>query len=158
MSGRSNSSLHQMLMEEESSGVLVPESSSLLDQLRTHGYRNLVQQRIAFPPDSLVRKVDDLMPTSLPDLNHHPLLHSASGGGRSPPSEESVRERIHRMSFYQVCLLLSLASTHPLLHPCSASTRIPCPLRSCSFVADPLTLLPSSSETFVWNKGSLLLS
>ena len=124
MSGRSNSSLHQMLMEEESSGVLVPESSSLLDQLRTHGYRNLVQQRIAFPPDSLVRKVDDLMPTSLPDLNHHPLLHSASGGGRSPPSEESVRERIHRMSFYQVCLLLlPRTSIHSLLFAHAALQR-----------------------------------
>ena len=30
-----------------SSPILLPESSSLLDQLRTHGYRNLVTQRLS---------------------------------------------------------------------------------------------------------------
>ena len=49
--------------------VILPESSALLDQLRTHGYRNLVNQRIAFPPDSFAHKRDDLMPTPTPDCS-----------------------------------------------------------------------------------------
>ena len=99
--------------------VILPESSSLLDQLRTHGYRNLVNQRIAFPPDSFARKCDDLMPTPTPDCspsanavnssssssNNNNNMNS-SGSNKSPPNEESVRERIHRKSFYQVSVVL----------------------------------------------------